>query len=218
MRVLGIHVEAHNVPNSHEGERGIMLASNHVSWLDIQLLDSLFPARYIAKSEIRDWPGAGWIAERAGTLFVQRQKRSDTGRINNEIAEVLKTGDAVGLFPEGTTSEGDVLRRFHGSLMEPAITSEAFVVPVAVRYKRADDSLCREVAFVGELSFAQSVSLVIRQRRITAHVYFLPPIATVGKHRRDVSEAAYNAIANQLGLSTEGTPPKSLADLLAEQR
>jgi 1-acyl-sn-glycerol-3-phosphate acyltransferase len=219
VRLLGVRVSViAKPPRSSSAKMGVMLASNHVSWLDIQVLDSILPARYIAKSEIRDWPGAGWIAAKAGTLFIRREKRSDTTRINSQITEALTSGDDVGLFPEGTTSEGDVLRRFHASLMEPAVACRAPIQPIAIRYRRADGSLCREAAFIGELSFVQSVALIIRQRGVSVEVSFADPIDTAGQHRKAVCDAAFRAVANQLGLSTEGNQPKSLSDLLAERQ
>jgi 1-acyl-sn-glycerol-3-phosphate acyltransferase len=106
-----------------------MIAANHVSWLDIFALSAAWPTRFVAKSEIRDWPAAGWIAERAGTLFIRRERKRDIARIHEQIHEVLERGDCVGLFPEGTTSEGDTLLKFHASLFEPAIANGARVHP-----------------------------------------------------------------------------------------
>jgi 1-acyl-sn-glycerol-3-phosphate acyltransferase len=218
--ILGIRVEVHGLEQAQvrAKQSATMLASNHVSWLDIQVLDSLLPARYIAKSEIRDWPGAGWIAAKAGTIFIRREKRSDTTRINEQIAHALQQGDCVGLFPEGTTSEGDVLRRFHASLMEPAVSIGAAIQPVSIRYQRADGSLCREAAFIGEISFVQSVALIIRQREITVRVQFARPIETKDQHRKVICDQAYAAVAAQLDIKLDDAPPPSLGDLLAAQR
>ena len=105
------------------GETGVMVAANHVSWLDVFCVSSRWPTRFIAKSEVRDWPVAGWIAERAGTLFVRRARRRDTARINEIVHGALAQGDSVGLFPEGTTTMGDQLLKFHSSLLEPAIAN-----------------------------------------------------------------------------------------------
>jgi 1-acyl-sn-glycerol-3-phosphate acyltransferase len=112
-----------------------MIVANHVSWIDIFLISSVRPTRFVAKSEIRGWPLAGWIAERAGTLFIRRDQMRDMARIDARVREVLAEGDCVGLFPEGITTEGDELRKFHSSLFEPAVANGAHVHPAAIRYE-----------------------------------------------------------------------------------
>lgn len=208
VRILGITVKVSGHPPGKR-ERSAMIASNHVSWLDIFVIQGVYPARFIAKSEIRDWPLAGWIAERAGTIFIRREKRRDTHRINERVHEAMAIGDCVGLFPEGTTSEGDTLLRFHSSLFEPAVANEAHVHPCALRYERADGTLCRAMAYVGELSFMQSLGLAIRQRGIVARVAFAPPIDTRGLDRREVTRRAEEAVATLLGLPSRGTGPRT---------
>jgi 1-acyl-sn-glycerol-3-phosphate acyltransferase len=192
-------------------EVGAIVAANHVSWLDVFLVSSVRPTRFIAKSEIRDWPVAGWIAERAGTLFVRRARRHDTARINALVHGALAEGDCVGLFPEGTTTMGDALLKFHTSLFEPAVANEARVHPVAIRYEHADGSLCRAMAY-GDLSFMQSIGLIARQRGVIARVLFAEAIDARGRTRRELAHAAGERIASLLGLPPPGSAPRTLSD------
>jgi 1-acyl-sn-glycerol-3-phosphate acyltransferase len=198
------------------GEHAAMVAANHVSWLDIFAVSAAWPTRFVAKSEIRDWPVAGWIAERAGTLFIRRERRRDVARIHEQIHEVLQRADCVGLFPEGTTSEGGTLLKFHTSLFEPAVANGARLHPVAIRYERRDGTLAVEVAYVGELSFMQSMSLVLAQRGVVARVMFGPAIdcSTVAD-RREAARLAHVRIANLLDLSLADSPPGIHAGLRA---
>ena len=190
-----------------------MIAANHVSWLDIFALSAAWPTRFVAKSEIRDWPAAGWIAERAGTLFIRRERKRDIARIHEQIHEVLERGDCVGLFPEGTTSEGDTLLKFHASLFEPAIANGARVHPVAIRYEHADGRLATEVAYVGELSFMESMSRVLAQRGVVARVAFGEPLDCNGvTDRREAARLTRMRIASLLGLPAEDNPPGIRAD------
>lgn len=185
-----------------------MIAANHVSWVDIFAVMSVRPARFIAKSEIRDWPVAGWIAEKAGTLFIRRESRRDTARINGQVHAALEQGDCVGLFPEGTTTEGDRLLRFHTSLFEPAIANAAVIHPAAIRYEHADATPCREVAYVGEMSFMQSMALIVRQRGVVARIAFGEPIGPrADLDRRGAARLAHERVASLLAPDSAGSAP-----------
>lgn len=208
VRIAGLDVRVAGEPPTPT-EAAAMIAANHVSWLDIFVISSVRPTRFIAKSEIRDWPLAGWIAERAGTIFIRRERRHDTARINERVHAALLEGDCVGLFPEGTTTEGDALLKFHSSLFEPAVANAAHVHPCAVRYERADGTLCRAMAFVGEISFMQSLGLALRQRGVVARVAFAPAIDTAGLQRREVAQRAEASVATLLGLPPRDTAPRT---------
>lgn len=216
LRILNVTPAATGTPPG--GDAGVMIAANHVAWLDIFLVSSVRPTRFVAKSEIRDWPIAGWIAERAGTLFIRRDQMHDMARIDAKVRDALVQGDCVGLFPEGTTTEGDTLRKFHSSLFEPAVANGAAVYPVAIRYEHPDGTLCRAVSFAGERTFMQSMGLIIRQRAVVARICFSPPVTTRGAGRRDVAREAERAIASLLGLPSPGSWPRRGADRRAAPR
>jgi 1-acyl-sn-glycerol-3-phosphate acyltransferase len=211
LRHVGVELRIEGEPPGRL-EIGAMVAANHVSWLDIFAISSARPTRFIAKSEIRDWPIAGWIAERAGTLFIRRERRRDTARINDLVHAALGEGDCVGLFPEGMTTEGDRLLRFHSSLFEPAVANRAHVHPCAIRYEHADGGLCRAMAYVGELSFMESLGLIIRQRGVVARLRFAPAIETAGLERRTVATQAEDCVARLLGLEPPGRRPRTPPD------
>ena len=185
LRILNVTPVATGIPPG--GDAGVMIAANHVAWLDIFLVSSVRPTRFVAKSEIRDWPIAGWIAERAGTLFIRRDQMRDMARIDAKVRAALAQGDCVGLFPEGITTEGDTLRKFHSSLFEPAVANGAPVHPVAIRYEHLDGTLCRAASFVGEVTFMQSMGLIIRQRAMLARICFAAPLETQEATRRDAA-------------------------------
>ncbi len=210
IRILGITARVQGtVPRATK--RGTMIASNHVSWLDIFLISSVCPTRFIAKSEIRDWPGAGWIADKAGTIFIRRDQWRDTARINEKVHAALAAGDCVGLFPEGITTEGDTLLNFHSSLFASSVANHALVHPVAIRYQRRDGALCREMSFAGDRSFMESLGLIIRQKSVVATLAFAAPVETEGTTRREASAAALARVASLLGLASPGTPPGKAA-------
>jgi 1-acyl-sn-glycerol-3-phosphate acyltransferase len=217
LRIL--HVTPLVEGNPPRGVGAAMIVANHVSWLDIFVVSSAHPARFIAKSEIRDWPFVGWIVEKAGTLFVRRGGgRRDLARITERAHAALAQGDCVGVFPEGTTTEGDKLLKFHGALFESATANAARVHPVAIRYEHEDGTLCRAASFAGEISFMQSLGLIVRQRRIVARIAFCEPIDTAGIGRREVARIAQDRVATRLGLRPEGRGPGRAADPQGEPR
>lgn len=217
LSILAIRVRCEGRPPPH-GRHGALIASNHVSWADIFAIASLRHTRFIAKSEIRDWPVAGWICERAGTIFIRRARRHDTARINDLVHAALVEGDCVGLFPEGTTTEGDRLLKFHSSLFEPAVANAAHVYPAAIRYEHPDGTLCRAAAYVGEISFVQSLGLVIRQRETVARITFGERIPPDGRTRREVAAHAFERVASLLSLPGPDRAPRTASGREGEPR
>ncbi|MGH8744778.1 MAG: lysophospholipid acyltransferase family protein [Burkholderiales bacterium] len=188
--------------------RGSLLVANHVSWLDIYLLYIQCPARFVAKAEVRAWPLMGWLCEKAGTLFIEREKRSDTARINQNISQVLINGDCIAVFPEGMTTDGTHLNAFHSSLLEPAVLAQARVYPVAIRFVNRDGAIDTEAAYVDDMSLLGSLREILAQRKMRAELVFSDPIAAKGKNRRELARAAEAAIANQLGLAVRHRKPE----------
>ena len=217
LSILAVRVRCAGEPPPGGGE-GAMIAANHVSWADIFVIASVRHTRFIAKSEIRDWPLAGSLAERAGTIFVHRARRHDAARINSLVHEALASGECVGLFPEGTTTQGDRILKFHSSLFEAAVANRARIYPVAVRYEHADASPHCAAAYVGELTFVQSLALVIRSRETIARLAFAEPVETEGRSRHAVAAEAHRRVASLLGLPLPDTAPGRAGDRPAESR
>jgi 1-acyl-sn-glycerol-3-phosphate acyltransferase len=211
MRILNIHVRVRGIPPDLHA-RNAMLIANHISWLDIYLLCSLRPARFVSKAEVRTWPLVGWLAYKVGTFFIDRTRRHDTARVNHEMSAALSSGGCVAVFPEGTTSHGDTLLPFHASLLQPAVHSESKIWPAAIRYTHADGSLNLAATYVGEVSFGESLEQILRQPQMYAELVFMEPISTHGKTRRDLARQAELAIAGALNLAlpsnvSVGEPP-----------
>ncbi len=137
-RTLGLKVTVHGAP---ETRRPLLLASNHVSWTDILVLGSIADVAYIAKSEVRDWPGFGILARLQATIFVEREQKRTTGNQVDEIARRLADGEIVVLFPEGTTSDGNRLMEMKTSLFGAAASAVpsapagiVHIQPVSIAY------------------------------------------------------------------------------------
>jgi 1-acyl-sn-glycerol-3-phosphate acyltransferase len=199
LSTLNIRPRVHGAPHRVR-DRPAVMVSNHVSWLDIQLVLSVWHVRFVAKSEVRDWPVIGWLSAKAGTLFIERGKHRHAERINRAIHAAFLEGDAVGVFPEGTTTDGTRIGRFHASLLQPAVDERALVYPVALRYADEEGTVNERASFVGDTSLMASIAMLLGEKKIIAELTFLPAIDTQGKSRRDLARETQTAIAASLNL------------------
>jgi 1-acyl-sn-glycerol-3-phosphate acyltransferase len=202
LALFRIKVELVQLGAPQEGQRALIVA-NHISWLDIFVIDSFYPSRFVAKSDIRDWPVLGWLCAAAGTVFIARGKMRDVRRIFENLVTSIQKGQRVAFFPEGTTATQGTLLPFHANLFEAAIDAKLPVQPYALRYVDEEGRFSHTVDFVGETTFVQSMMMILRGGKVTAQVIVLPTISTDGAHRRDLALAAHGVIANALGIVKE---------------
>ncbi len=207
LRILNVSLSVSGKPP--EGES--ILVANHISWLDIYLLNAVCPPRFVAKSEIRKWPVVGWLSEKTGVLFVEREKRSDAGRVNEAISDAIASGDLVAIFPEGTTSDGSRILSFRAPLLEPALKSNANLHPAAIRYVTGSGEIDRNVAYAGDISFGQSLWAILGQDAVRAEVIFREAIEASGRNRKELAKHAEGVIAEALNLPRPCMKPETPA-------
>lgn len=180
---------------------GTMVVANHLSWLDIFVINSLSPCRFVAKSDIRSWPLLGWLAERAGTIYISRGSKADVKRIYQYLIDEMAAGERIAFFPEGTTSlQGQVLP-FHANLFEAAIHAKVAIQPVALCYLDERGELNSAIEFVGDMSFVASMTQILQSGAVTVELHGLEPIPSTDVHRRELAVAAQKVIANALQAS-----------------
>ena len=196
LRLLAANLTVYGTP-PRDGE-AYFLAANHVSWLDIFAINAAVPTRFVAKSEIRGWPLVGWLCVKAETLFIERGRRRDLARLDEVVAEALNAGAGMGVFLEGTTTDGHEVLPFHSSLLRPAQQAAVGIVPVAIQYRRRDGSICVEAAFDGDKTLLDTIRLMLTQHEIHTHVHFLPPMDAQGVHRKVVARQAREVIVGVL--------------------
>ncbi len=197
LALCGISVE---IPRDTLPSRGALVVANHISWLDIFVLNVWRPFRFVAKSEIRAWPLIGWLCVQTGTVFLERGKKRDTHRVLHHIAECLGHGDIVCVFPEGTTSDGTTVLPFHANLLQAAVSAKAPVKPVALRYLDASTrSLTTATAYIDDLTLMDSMSNILESPPITVQILAGGEIATEGVDRRVVGAACRSAVQGLLG-------------------
>ncbi|WP_440467281.1 lysophospholipid acyltransferase family protein [Pseudomonas sp. YH-1] len=170
----------------------MLWVSNHVSWVDIPLLGGLLPLTFLSKAEVRQWPVAGWLAEKAGTLFIRRGS-GDSRMINAQLATHLSRGRSLLVFPEGTTTDGQGLRTFHGRLMASAIEAGVPVQPVALRYRR-NGQACELAPFIGDDDLVSHLKRLFAHDRGIVEIHLLPVLSSAHQDRNLLARQAHAAI------------------------
>ena len=200
LRVMGEPIEAEVASTGIAGwSSGRLLLANHISWIDIFSINATVPTRFIAKAEIGRWPLVGLLVSLAGTLYVERGRRHAVHAINQKVAERLKQGETVGVFPEGTTTDGSLLLPFHANLVQPALDVGGEIRPVALRYtQRGAPTLA--AAYVGDDSLVGSLWRIVTTPGLQVEVIWLPPLAAGAATRQAAGQQARAAIAQALGL------------------
>jgi 1-acyl-sn-glycerol-3-phosphate acyltransferase len=164
---LGIKSEVRGTPPS----QGLVVA-NHLSYLDIVILSSAMPCFFVAKAEIDRWPFFGKAARTGGTIFIDRNSRASTARVAKEIAERLPLPVPVLLFPEGTSTDGSKVLRFHSSLFDPATRAGALVTASSVRYVLHDGKAERDLCWYDDSLFLSHIWKALGTSGFSAEVVF----------------------------------------------
>jgi lyso-ornithine lipid O-acyltransferase len=149
-----------------------LLFSNHLSYLDVLAISSVTPAVFVSKAEVRKWPLFGWFAKIAGTVFVDRARRTQVGEVNREIEEALAAGALVVIFPEGTSTNGDTILPFRTSLLEPAARGSHEISVGSLHYELKDGDARNEVCYWGDHSFFTHLLNLLRKKEIFATLRF----------------------------------------------
>ena len=180
--VLGIGLQVRGEPAPHGPA---LLVANHISWLDILVLHSARYCRFVSKSEVRHWPLIGAMATGAGTLYIERASRRDALRVVHHMAQGLRDGGVLAVFPEGTTSDGVDLLPFHGNLVQPAISVDAPVQPVALSFiDAATQRTSLTPCYIGDDTLLASLWRTLSGPPVTAVVQFGEPQRAEGRDRR----------------------------------
>jgi 1-acyl-sn-glycerol-3-phosphate acyltransferase len=205
LRVLGIalHVQGSFRPGAK------LLVANHISWLDILAVHAVCPqARFVSKAEVRHWPLLGRLVDSAGTLYIERGRARDALRVVHQMAEALRAGDTVAVFPEGTTGDGEALLPFHANLLQAAIATAAPLQPLALRFADAHHAVSPAALFIGDTTLAQSMWWVACADGLRIHITVLPARETAHADRRALAESVRASVATALaGQEEDGRPP-----------
>lgn len=194
--ILGVDVQCDGFPSSAGAS---LVVSNHVSWLDVLVIQSLMPGLFIAKTEVQHWPVIGKLARASGTIFVERFSLKSTRAMVDCTAAALQQGHCVAGFPEGTSSDGADVAVFHANLFDAAVKAGVDVQPLALRYVNSHTGLRHDAAaFTGDDSLVSSMQKVVATNCLSSRVQVGPRIGSDGQTRKSLASQSHQCIRDQI--------------------
>jgi len=182
LHIWGIDLEVRGRPVM---QGPALLVCNHISWLDILVIHATRHCRFVSKSELRDWPMLGTLATGGGTLYIERAQRKDAMRMVKDMAQSLKNGEVLAVFPEGTTGDGVGILPFHANLIQSAIDGDAPVQPLALQFIDSQtNTLSMAARYINDDTLLGSVWSTLNARHLKAIVNFGDLQSANGRDRR----------------------------------
>lgn len=175
-----------------------LLVANHISWVDVFVINARHPSRFVAKSEVRAWPLIGPLSALAGTVYVARGRQSELKRTVGQLARQLRGGERIACFPEGTSAAQGDMQPFRANLFEAAIDARVPVQAIAVSYVDDDGAPHASVEYIAAMSLAQSMMAILSGRPIRARLHALPAQATEGANRRALAASSEGQVREAL--------------------
>lgn len=187
LRIVGITLVVEGEPPAHGP---VLLVANHISWLDILVMHASRYCRFVSKSDVKSWPFVSTLAYGAGTVYIERESRRDAHRVVQQMAERLKAGDVMAVFPEGTTGDGITLKPFHANLIQAAIEADVPVVPIALKFIDAQSGQTSFAPrYVDDDTLGTSIWNTLTAPPLAALVRFGQPQHAAGRSRREWAHA-----------------------------
>ncbi|WP_429594743.1 lysophospholipid acyltransferase family protein [Variovorax sp. PvP013] len=183
LALMGVRLDVQGTPPAGGP---VLLVCNHLSWLDILAIHAARHVRFVSKSDVRRWPVIGMLADGAGTLYIERERRRDALRVAHHMAEALRAGDLIAVFPEGTTSDGRDVLPFHANLLQAAISADAPVQPMALRFvDNASGAPSLAARYIDDDDLLTSLWRVLGAPPLRAIVRFGEPQPAADRERRE---------------------------------
>jgi 1-acyl-sn-glycerol-3-phosphate acyltransferase len=168
-----------------------LLVANHISWVDVFVINACYPSHFVAKSEVRGWPLIGPLSALAGTVFVARERPSQLKTTVGQLARKLRAGERIACFPEGTSAAQGDLQPFRANLFEAAVEAGVPVQALAVSYVDDDGAPHAAVEYIATTSLAASMLAILGGKPIRARLQALPVQDGGGASRRALAAASH---------------------------
>ena len=174
LAIFEINVEVTGLETYLANQKKYLMVANHISWMDIIVIQSIKPCIFVAKSDVASWPLFGWVAQMTGTIFIKRDKVSDIKKALKKMKRRL-IKRSVCIFPEGTSSNGRYLLPFKSNLFQSSIDTQKSILPLCLRYEQKN-TYTDKTAFVDDMSLLDSIIKIKQEKDITVVVEILQPI------------------------------------------
>jgi 1-acyl-sn-glycerol-3-phosphate acyltransferase len=193
LRILKVKVIIHGDPSTLLGTKPYLLVSNHISWLDIHIINSIRPVIFVAKADVSKWPIFGYLASMLGTIFLKREKLSDIKRVIQLMKDKLANQEVVAIFPEGTSSDGKSVLPFKSNLFESAHQAGVNVLPITIQYKE-NGQYSNRAAFIGDMELIDSIKNILKSNHLVVHVHLSDSLS--GRlTRQELASRAHQMVA-----------------------
>jgi len=195
LRILKVKVVIHGDPSTLFGSQPYLLVANHISWLDIHIINSIRPVIFVAKADVSKWPIFGYLASMLGTIFLKREKLSDIKRVIQLMKDKFANQEVVAIFPEGTSSDGKAVLPFKSNLFESAHQAHVDVLPITIQYTE-NNQYSDRAAFIGDMELIDSIKNILKTDHLVVHVYLsdkLPAHLT----RQELASQAHQLVASK---------------------
>ena len=176
-------------------QKKYLIVANHISWLDIIVIQSIKPSIFVAKSDVASWPLFGWVAHMTGTIFIKRDKVSDIKKALKKMKRRL-IKRCVCIFPEGTSTNGRYVLPFKSNLFQSSIDTQKAILPICLRYEE-HNIYSDKVAFVDDMSLIDSIMQIKKENNIEVIVDVLQPIRPRG-NRKELASYTHEIIQKNL--------------------
>lgn len=174
LSIFEIKVEVTGLEGYLGNQKKYLMVANHISWMDIIVIQSIKPCIFVAKSDVASWPLFGWVAQMTGTIFIKRDKVSDIKKALKKMKRRL-IKCSVCIFPEGTSTSGRYLLTFKSNLFQSSIDTNKSILPLCLRYEQ-NNSYSDKAAFVDDMSLLDSINKIKQEKDIRVIVEVLEPI------------------------------------------
>ena len=192
LKIFKINLIVNNDLKKILAKKNYLIVSNHISWLDIFVINSAYPVTFVAKHSISKWPILNWLVKASETIFIDRKKITKIKETSKEIEDYLESKGSICIFPEGTSTDGSRLLDFKSNLLQTAINKDIEILPVAIQYLH-NNKFCSAPAYYNDLSLFDSIINLIKFDNIVAKLTILPEIKS-NFNRKVLANKAYAKI------------------------
>jgi len=193
LKIFKINLVVNNDLKKILYKKNYLIVSNHISWLDIFVINSACPVAFVAKHSISKWPIISWFVKASETIFIDRKRISKIKEITKEVENFLQNKGSICIFPEGTSSDGSQLLNFKSNLLQTAINKNISVLPIAIQYFH-NQKFCLAPAYYADLSLLDSIINLIKFNNIEAKLTILTEIKSISD-RKVLAKTAYVKIS-----------------------